>query len=565
MDKNQLINEICDEIDCFTNQTKQRELVELFIAVMLINTDVSELAGVVDRQFSAYMKLFDQEASMNDIKLCLSDALKIEPFLKKVLYLIDSAKYAAVQNTNMGLARVINELGLNPYNKNLNEDYTQYLNNPVHMNLLKSYQLRNIESHTYESWGRRAIFENIDCVIITCLNAIDKNIASIRNSIKTETIKNTIDVDKYLKDLIEQFKTKMSRFIHIRGEENFSVLGSYVVESQDDNSEARRRSGTVESLRDYDVPEKRMMIWGEAGMGKSTTLEYLSYIDAKKRLRDINTNIPVLVLLGVLTDMNYSIKQFICDKLDVSIDVCEMLLIEGKINLFIDGLNEIPNDAGSTLKTIRLREIKSLIEKYPKTFIIITNRPQDSRDFSKVPIFNLIKLSVDEINDFIEKNVDEKEVKDLLHDAIDGNERFVQIINTPLIISRLIEIVRFKRKIPQSEGEIISEFLDCLFTREKEEKQDARLDIKKITYILRRIAYESLERKETNSGMKESEILSYCKKSMDEYSFRYDALYAIDMATQLGILEKKEDMYVFSHQAYQDHYYALEELAIIES
>ena len=83
--------------------------------------------------------------------------------------------------------------------------------------------------------------------------------------------------------------------------------------------------------------------------------------------------------------------------------------------------------------------------------------------------------------------------------------------------------------------------------------------------IRRRIAYESLERKETNSGMKESEILSYCKKSMDEYSFRYDALYAIDMATQLGILEKKEDMYVFSHQAYQDHYYALEELAIIES
>ena len=65
--------------------------------------------------------------------------------------------------------------------------------------------------------------------------------------------------------------------------------------------------------------------------------------------------------------------------------------------------------------------------------------------------------------------------------------------------------------------------------------------------------------------MKESEIISYCKKSMKEYEFKYDALYAIDLATQLGILEKIENMYVFSHQAYQDYYHALEELAIMES
>ncbi len=569
MDSNQLVNVICDEcdeIDVFKNESKKRELVELFIKVMLVKTDVTELAGVGDRQFSAFLKMFDEDSSMNEIRMCLSDVFKIEPFLKKVLYLVDKNKYNAIQSTDSGLFEVIKELNLNPTGKSLNEDYLNYrTSDKRRMYLLKAYQLRNTESHTCESWSRHEIFDNIQCVIITCLNSIDKNLNTIKNSLKNETIKNTIDVDKYLKDLIEQFKVKMARFVHIRGEENFSVLGSYVIESQDDKAEAIRRSGTVESLRNNSIPEKRMTIWGEAGMGKSTTLEYLAYMDAKKRLGDVSANIPVLVLMGLLTDTNYSIKQFICDKLNVTFDICEMLLLDGKINLFIDGLNEIPNDSGGTLKTLRLREIKSFIEKYPKTFIIITNRPQDSRDFKNVPIFNLIKLSVNEINDFIDKNVDEIEVKDMLHSSIDGNDRFVQIINTPLILSRLIEIARFRRTIPQSEGEIISEFLDCLFTREKEEKQDARLDIKKMTYLLRRIAYESLERKETNSGMKEAEILSYCKKSMEEYVFKYDALYAIDMATQLGILEKKEKMYVFSHQAYQDHYYALEELAILES
>lgn len=195
----------------------------------------------------------------------------------------------------------------------------------------------------------------------------------------------------------------MSRFIHIRGEENFSVLGSYVIEYQDDTSDSRRRKGTVEYLRDNSIPERRMMIWGEAGMGKTTTLEYLTYMDAKKRLKDSNYNIPVLVLLGVMTKATYTIKQYICDKLDIGVDICESLLEEGKINLFLDGLNEIPADAGGNLKTLRMREIKQLLRDYPKTFIIITNRPQDTRDFNNVPIFNLIKLSKEEMRDFIKK------------------------------------------------------------------------------------------------------------------------------------------------------------------
>lgn len=315
MDKIELKKEILDEIDGLYQSNKLDELVEVFISIMQIKTNIPELSGIEDRQLMAYMKLFDSESTINEIKLCLSDVLKIEPLLKKVLYLVDSSKYKTIQSTNAGLSKVIEKLGMNPHNKNLNEEYGRYENDKPHQNLLKAYKLRNIESHTYETWGRRIIFDNIDSIILTCIRSIDINYGAIKSNIKNATIKNSINVDKYLNELIEQFKTKMSRFVHIRGEENFSVLGSYVVESQDEKSESKRRSGTVEVLRDTNIPEKRMMIWGEAGMGKSTTLEYLSYIDAKKRLRDQNANIPVLVLLGILPGTDYSIKQYICDKL----------------------------------------------------------------------------------------------------------------------------------------------------------------------------------------------------------------------------------------------------------
>lgn len=565
MDRKQLEGSILSEIGELYKGKNKEELVELFVSVMLVKTERNELAGVEERQYAAYLKLFDDETTIADIKVCLSDVMKVEPLLKKILLLVDENKYEDIQKRNGGLAEVVELLELNPKKKKLDTDPQKYIDEADYLyRIASAYNLRNAESHTYETWNRREIYENLASVIICCLCAIERNRGKIIGNIKNETIKNELYIDDYLNEIVTQFKTRMSRFVHIRGEENFAVLGSYVIESQDESSESKRRSGTVENLRDTNIPEKRMMIWGEAGTGKSTTLEYLAYVDAKRRLKNVNDKIPVLVLLGLLTSSDYTIRQFICDKLNVSSEVCEMLLKEGKINLFIDGLNEIPNDNG-LLKTLRMREIKSFIQSYPNTFIIITNRPQDSRDFSQVPIFNLIKLSKSEIDDFIEKNVDEKEVKKILHDAIDENQRFIQIINTPLILSRLIEIVKYKGEVPQSEGEIISEFLSCLFTREKEEKQDARLDIKKMTYLLRMIAYESLEKKETNSGMKESEIITYCKKSMTEYKFEYDALYAIELATQLGILEMKERVYVFSHQAYQDHYHALEELAVLES
>ena len=431
--------------------------------------------------------------------------------------------------------------------------------------IARSYLLRNSESHAFAEWKKKEIYIYIDSVLITCLRAVEINKKKLLENLKKQNINNELNIEEYLKGITQQLKKRMSRFIHIRGAENFAVLGSYVIEYQDDSLDSKLRKGTVEYLRDNSIPERRMMIWGEAGLGKTTTLEYLTYIDAKKRLKDSNSNIPILVSLGVLTDSKYTIKQYICDKLDISIDMCETLLDDGKINLFLDGINEIPSDTGGILKTVRMREIKQLLKEYPETFMIITNRPQDTRDFNNVPVFNLMKLSKEEMENFIEKNVDEKEVKSILFQSINENERFVQIINTPLILSRLIEIVRYKKEIPHSEGEIIGEFLNCLLLREKEEKQDARLDIKRLTYLLRMIAFESLENKKTNSGMTEAEIIKYCVKAMDTYKFQYDALYALDIMLQLGILEKRENMYVFSHQAYQDYYYAMEELAVLQS
>lgn len=571
MNNDRLRESIISELRSMYEENDLDVLVDYLLKVITYPTEREELSGIEERQYAALEKIFDEETPLSEIRLCIGNVLKIEPTLKKILSLTDSVAYDEVQNERLGLANVIKKLGMNPNNKKLDAAPENYSKDHDYMeHIARAYSLRNSEAHLFESWNRKDIFMNLDSVLITWLRAVKLNKKQIIDFLESNVTLSEIAIESYLKNVTEEFKERMKRFIHLRGEENLELIGGLAIEQahdrDNDKDNGTLRKGTVDNLRKTAIPERRMIIWGEAGIGKSTTLEYLAYSDAQARLKDKSTNIPILFLLGIMLDGNYSIKQYICDKLKVDMQECDKLLSSGKINLFLDGLNEIPTGGiVSNLKTIRMREIRQLMMNYPKTFIIITNRPQDSRDFDNIPVFNLQKLNDDEIKLFLEKNVTQNSVKKNIMDALTVDKNFRKIIRTPLILSRLVATVQYTNIVPKSEGAIIGQFLKCLFEREKNEKLDERLDIQKMTYLLRVIAFESLENKEANAGMTESELIGYCSKCMASYKFEYDALYAIGMMVQLGILERRENVYVFSHQSYQDYYYGLEELAVLQS
>lgn len=374
-----------------------------------------------------------------------------------------------------------------------------------------------------------------------------------------------ISYSNYLNGLINNFKQRLSRFIHLSSEEDIKLSQGIVIEDLYDKNDSNvvPRKGTVAELREKEISERRMMLWGDAGTGKSTTIEYLSYIDAQRHMKNPSEPIPVLISMALLTDESTTIMSSICNKLNISFERLEIMLNNGYINLFFDGINEIPQNFNNTLKTLRLREIQEIINLYPKTFIILSNRPQGVREFKGIPVFQILKMSDEQIKLFLEKNSDNESVKRKILSLLSSDERLFRIIKTPLMLSRLIEIVKITGEIPKSEGKIIGEFLNCLLIREKNEKHDARLDIKKIEYLLRTLAYESLEQKGGNVGLTEQFVLECFIKAINMYKFEIDTMYIINICLDLGILEKFDGLYRFSHQSYQDYYYAQEEMAVL--
>lgn len=564
-------NEIINEISPLMPDIDVANCLELFWKILHYHCDQKELQGINMRFPEAIKTIFDSNSNHSDITNSTSTLFKVEPLFKLILFIVNRNAFNDINKNKEGFASVLRAMGLIENNINLMKPPSYYRNTGNYLEqIVQTYQLRNTESHNCEKWGRRELYNNIDSVLVAIFYGINKNKKLLLQKIEEVQI-GEIDVSPYMDELISYFKNKMKKFIMLNGEENLRIMDRYIMESiecdeedsEEEVEEVKARHGTIDELRSAFVPEKRMIIWGEAGTGKSTVLEYLAYVDAQKRKKDDNESIPVLVPLGLLISKEDTLKNYIAKKLNVDEPALNNILKNGQVNLFLDGINEIPNDHFSKLRSIRLREIKLFLDEYKKCFVIITNRPNERNDFNNVPVFNLLKLTNEQMDIFLQKNAEKPDTIKIITDSINENKRLKAIVRTPLMFSRLIDIVDATGKIPNSEGAIIGAFLDTILKRERFEKLESEFDVKRAQYLLRAIAYNGLEDSSTNAGISEEKILTYMQKCMETYMFKVDAFYMLEMFVQLGILLKRDELYLFSHQAYQDYYYALEEMAIL--
>lgn len=165
-------------------------------------------------------------------------------------------------------------------------------------------------------------------------------------------------------------------------------------------------------------------------------------------------------------------------------------------------------------------------------------------------------MDIGKIEEFMNKNVIDNDVKESIMDGIKNNIKLQQLIGIPLMATRLVEIVVELKEFPQSEGAIIGRFIQSLYKREIIEKKDTEFDEQKVNYLVCDLAEYSLDKYHTNSGMSKVEVIQCFANCMNRLCFSYDSVYVINKLIELGVLECENDIVVFAHQAYQDYYYS---------
>lgn len=202
--------------------------------------------------------------------------------------------------------------------------------------------------------------------------------------------------------------------------------------------------------------EKRVVIEGDTGQGKSVLMKYL-YIDQLRK----REKIPILIELRKITPA-LSLKDLVLEVLSsyqfkVTDEKLQALLKKGVLVLLLDAFDEIKESE----KLPTLHWIESLSAS-PKTKIVITSRKnQDIQKSNYFTIMRLAHLTQKDIIPFLQKVFGDKnkiffQFKEELYR--DGHE-LLEIDFTPLLLTLLGISYKIHQNLPRT----IIDFYDGLF------------------------------------------------------------------------------------------------------
>lgn len=506
-------------------------VIDLFLNLIVYDIEEQDLSGIKDLYINALTKIFKDGNKDDSARIILHS----EKLLKKILYLVDYPQYEQIKNNNEGLSAIINALDLNPngINFNWNELYSSQKTNYAEF-LLETYKVRNIESHSCQKFSMADFYKILKSVLIIYLWTIEKNYKKLYDTIHN----NNVNKSSYLVSVKKDFEKWSKRFVSINGREQIEVA-LYAIEQKNIGDDDNIREGKIMELRDLLIKEKQnqMIIAGEAGIGKTTTMQYLAYRDA------VSNKMPIYVELKLLT-RNDTIHGKIMEKVKMIEDTD--LFSNTNTCVFLDGLNEVL----PSIKNDIYREILNLIQEYPNVFFLISTRPQDYKgQLTNVPVFILQKMDMEKINDFLKKNTDNIEVRNTIKTAVEQNNNWYKILGNPLILFMLIQIVAIEKELPDDKSKIIIKFIKNLYRREK--AKDFVFDEVFFHNIITLIAFNCIDKiGNTNSGFSFNSL----KKIIDgDVNLSDETLFSIlKKGVELNILVENDSIYSFSHQLFQD-------------
>jgi predicted NACHT family NTPase len=175
--------------------------------------------------------------------------------------------------------------------------------------ICRAYCTRNEVDHTQAKDGRlpdwandqAMILQNRNSILVVFLYASLLHYQALKTAIEEKQLSEQPDIVPYLQRVIDDFRKWQQRFVATHSTEKIVQL--YAREEVDiDDQDRQLREGYVEQLRQQ-ISELQLMLLGEAGMGKTTTVQYLTLIDAEKCLQaPRQEDIPIYIELKLLTD-----------------------------------------------------------------------------------------------------------------------------------------------------------------------------------------------------------------------------------------------------------------------
>ncbi len=466
--------------------------------------------------------------------------LNFEGFLKKVLYLINETEYNNCKDDNKKcLYSVMENLGLFrniPKNTNVSTCDPEKFTNPINRAVVWAYQMRNETVHNAEALSVSEMLSNVKNVMLTTIDAVWRNRALLENKINKVIGESQFGIETLMKKIVSDYEGTVR--------DGFTYVPLLWESDTKDFEEVQSKAMRIDEL----LEDHHILLAGDAGCGKTTSLENLEYQAAKRYLSNQSSAIPVNIAL-INESIDSSLQEMICRKLNISISYCEQLLEKGSIYLLIDGLNEYTTDIER--KKALVTSIEKLFSLYPKVFVALTDRRYSPYPVRVNKTYHLKRMDKENILKYAEtKSESNKNVLGLLEEILDSNA-FGNLEFTPLLVNQLIMALSSSGVIPADLTELIGMYLEALFKREYVDKRVATAAPGKLDVILMGLA---LAKEDEGGGINYYRALRVCAETAHKYGINLESDACLTLAIQMGILTRMGDQIDFVLSNYRTYY-----------
>jgi hypothetical protein len=312
----------------------------------------------------------------------------------------------------------------------------------------------------------------------------------------------------------------------------------------------------------------RLMVLGKPGSGKTTFLRHLAVANCKGEF--LGDRIPVLIEFRFIANIsefnliNHIHKEFRL----TDINQTQEILQQGKVLIFLDGLDEISNQ-------FRLKIQNHIIDfsrNYYNTHLIITCRTQTSE-------YTLSGFDYVEVADFNSQQVEQfaknwfTALAETQQQAIKLTQRFIaklvlpenkqtaELAVTPILLSLVCWIFNDLQDLPTKRSDLYERGIDLLLSKWDERRGISRDSASEIYRQLTLAEKKQLLSYIAKRKFEQEQYILFEQSEIQEYIAEYlhisneDAeVVLIEIEAQHGLLiERSQGIWSFSHLTFQEY------------